>query len=235
MRTQSARRTGSPGPTGLLAAVLLVAGLLVIAAPGPVSAAAPIVPGLPRSVTAQPGKTMSITGPLRIAFSPPITNGGSVVLDYRAVCTSTDGGVRVLGATAGSPFTLGGLTTGRTYRCAVRARNAVGFGALSVASGPVIVGAPAPPTLERVSRPAVGRLRVIYTPNANNGSRFTGYTVGCASADGGTPRVAIVSNPLLWEATVAGLSPGRTYVCRARARNARGLGLPSSASAPRVA
>lgn len=215
--------------------LVLVLAVGTAAERSPASAAAPSVPGAPRAVAVVPGKTMSATGPVRVTFAPPIANGGSAVLDFRVVCTSTDGGVRVLGSAPASPFTLGGLTTGRVYRCAVRARNAVGYGPLSADSVPVIVGAPAPPSLTGVARPAAGRLRVTFVPAANNGSRFLGYAVGCGSTNGGTPRVATVTNPLTWSATVTGLTVGRTYVCRVRARNARGLGLPSAPSGPRVA
>jgi hypothetical protein len=94
--------------------------------------AAVTVPGAPRSVSA----VWSSTTRARVSFTRPSTNGGRVVTMYVAQCKSTDGGkgrtsgvIGVFGVT--SRITVRSLTAGKTYKCRVRASNAVGSGAYS--------------------------------------------------------------------------------------------------------
>ena len=56
---------------------------------------------------------------------------------YTATCTSSNGGVTKSVAGTGSPISVTGLTTGKTYTCTVKAHNARGYGLSS---------APRPPT-----------------------------------------------------------------------------------------
>jgi hypothetical protein len=86
------------------------------------------VPGAPRNVTvSQPGDGA------RVAFTPPAT-GGSPILNYVVTCTSANGGVTRVKASAQSPVLLTDLGIGSTYRCSVVARNAVGTGRPSAAT-----------------------------------------------------------------------------------------------------
>lgn len=205
-----------------------------VAFPFPANAA-PAVPGAPRAVVAIPGKTLKATGPLQVAFAAPTSNGGSAILDYRVVCESANGGVRVTTTSVARSVTIGGATTGKAYRCRARARNAVGYGPLSAESLPVVVGAPAAPTIGAISRSSAGVVRVAFTPNANNGSPLTAFRLACASTDGGIFRSRTVSDPLKRALSVNGLTVGRTYGCRVQAINARGVGVPSNRSASIVA
>ncbi len=85
------------------------------------------------------GAATPLNGQAQIAFTPPASNGGSAILDYRVTCNP--GGATQVGA--GSPITVSGLANLTTYTCSVTARNAVGN---SAASGTVTV-TPSPNTL----------------------------------------------------------------------------------------
>lgn len=66
---------------------------------------------------------------LSVAFTPPTSNGGSAITDYKY---STDGGVSFVSAgTTSSPLVISGLTNGVTYMVQILAVNLVGDGAPS--------------------------------------------------------------------------------------------------------
>ncbi len=90
------------------------------------------VPGAPTNVvaTATGGTTASV------AFSAPVSNGGSVITSYTA--TSTPGGLTGSIQQAGSgSITISGLNPETSYTFTVFATNLVGDGAASGASAPV--------------------------------------------------------------------------------------------------
>ncbi|MBE5315051.1 MAG: PD40 domain-containing protein [Xanthomonadales bacterium] len=93
----------------------------------------------PATVPAAPllGSLIALANGVRVVFSAPGNNGGSALLDYELSCLP--GPITAVGA--GSPIDLLGLTPQQTYRCRVRARNAMGLGAFS-AEGSVIPGQP---------------------------------------------------------------------------------------------
>jgi hypothetical protein len=92
----------------------------------------PSAPGAPTINSVTPGNRS-----VRIVFTKPADNGGAKIVDYRAKCTSTNGGVKGGRGTAKSPVTVGGLTAGKSYTCTVTARNKVGLGPASAPSAPV--------------------------------------------------------------------------------------------------
>jgi hypothetical protein len=84
-------------------------------------------PGAPRLRSAVRSSPTSTT----MRFRAPIANGGRPVLRYVARCTAP----RRLARTASSrtsPIVVGMLAAGATWRCSVRAVNAVGIGSASV-------------------------------------------------------------------------------------------------------
>ena len=138
----------------------------------------------------------------------------------------TKTGVHV-GATA-APIVVTGVTTKKSYTCAVRATNALGVGASSMPSASVIVGTPAAPTASHMAKAGSGKLKASFVPGATNGSPTTLFTVKCFSSNGGAPKVQTgAGSPV----TVVGLTPGKIYRCSVAATNARGGGLASAASA----
>ncbi len=85
------------------------------------------VPGAPKI-----GKATAGVRSATVTFTPPVSNGGSPILDYTV--TSSPGGVTAKGAT--SPIVVTGLK-GFTYTFTVKARNAVGMGPASAPSNKV--------------------------------------------------------------------------------------------------
>jgi titin len=191
-------------------------------------------PAAPTGIGARPGSTTSTTvGPIIVTYSTP-PNHGYAITKYTAACTSTNGGATRtsvhIGATA-TPIVVANATLKRTYTCRVVATNAKGNGPWSVASGPIVVGAPARVGTPSAARIAEGELRVSFpmlTAAATNGSPLTTpkYTATCKSGQGVTKSASAASTPIL----VTGLTVGSYYVCTVSAHNARGSSAPSPPS-----
>ncbi len=84
------------------------------------------VPGPPTGVSASSGSTTTPTGPVVVSFAPAGDNGAPIT-SFTATCTSSNGGVSGTTTAAGSPLTVNGLTTGKTYTCTVTATNAARY------------------------------------------------------------------------------------------------------------
>ena len=204
---------------------------------GPASPASKVVipgtpPSAPTAVHAVSGSTKTKTGPLTVTFATPSSNGGPPITRYTARCTSSNGGVTRTSTRSGAaaaPIAVVSVTTGKTYTCSVTATNALGTGPASARSAPVVAGAPAAPATVTAARVAAGRIKVSFTPGANNGSPITSYTASCASSNGGVARAKSgPGSPLI----VTGLTAGKRYTCTVFATNARGKGPASKAPAP---
>jgi large repetitive protein len=170
------------------------------------------VPFAPVAPTAAAGNNQAT-----VSFSEP-ANNGSPVTGYTV--TALPGGEVASGST--SPLTVTGLTNGTAYTFKVTATNVVGTSAPSLASDPVIVGAPSQP-----DRPtAVGRDRSaqvsFVAPNAN-GRPITGYRV--TSSPGGFVAAGSAS-PI----TVTGLTNGTAYTFTVTATNVTGKSAESLSS-----
>ena len=93
------------------------------------------VPGAPSIVSATPGVKM-----ISVAYRTSASGGGSAITGYRATCVSSDGGVTKSSTLSrADPLVVSALTSGKTYTCTAVAKNAVGYGAASVASIPARV------------------------------------------------------------------------------------------------
>lgn len=195
--------------------------------------AAPTVPGAPTVTGVTPG-----VGTINVSYSPPASNGGADITEYRAACVSSDGGESRSRTEHNSPTLVTGLTGGKTYTCNVMARNKVGFGPPSANSAAVVTLSPPPsptvPGAPTITGVAAGdrSLNVSYSPPASNGgANITDYKVSCVSSDGGVSR----SNTEHSSPTrVSGLTAAKTYTCNVMARNRVGFGPPSASSAPVV-
>ena len=71
-------------------------------------------------------------GSLKVTFAVPADNGAAIT-KYTATCTSKNGGVSKAKSAKKGPLTVSGLTSGKTYTCAVRASNSRGTGPASPA------------------------------------------------------------------------------------------------------
>jgi titin len=167
-----------------------------------------------------------------VRWTAPADNGvpitGYVVTPYVAGVAQSP----LAFANTGTTETIVGLTNGTAYTFTVAATNASAKGPESIASFPLVVGAPAIPSLVRslsgATTAATGPLVVSFVAGANNGAPITSYTATCRSSNGGVIGVkAGPTGPL----TVPGLTTGKAYACTVRATNARGTGYPSPASA----
>ncbi|MCU1353470.1 MAG: fibronectin [Acidimicrobiales bacterium] len=203
------------------------AGVARVAAPMTVGA-----PGQPTFVSVIPLTADDSTGPLHVTGLAAV-NSPSPETVFTAACTSANGGVAGSAQATRPQVDVPALTTAKTYRCTLTARNALGTGPTSLATAAVIVGSPRPPVSLYVEQTSPGTLGVhpSISDNTNNGSPISGYRATCTSSDGGVSGSGSASRAVL----VSGLTAGKTYTCRATAVNARGPGVPSKPSSPVVA
>lgn len=183
-------------------------------------------PGVPTGVTT----TVLSSKSARVAFNPPANNGGSAITSYRAQCLSPNGGTaRTLDGSA-SPITFTNLSPGTSYKCRVRATNAIGSSSYSAYSATVNLPAAAPERPTNVTATALSSTsaRVAFTAPASNGSAITSYRAQCVSSDGG---VTGYGNAASSPVTAIKLTPGKAYRCRVRATNGVGDGVYSAYTA----
>jgi hypothetical protein len=144
------------------------------------SAAMPAAPGAPTSLSATSAPDgQSVT----LFWSPPGSTGGSPVTGYTV---SLSGGPALdLGVVGSHTFT--GLTRGTAYQLSVRARNAVGSGAVATASATTndVPGAPATPTAKKGRKGGKKTASVTWVAPADGGLPITTYAVNVYKARNG--------------------------------------------------
>ena len=208
LTTELSIADGNAGPTLNLSVPFYTA-------PPPVTA-----PGAPTNVAT----TVLSAKSARVSFNPPADNGGSAITSYRVQCTSPDGGTSRSANGTSSPITFTNLSPGKSYRCHVKATNAVGTSSYSAYSSTVVLPAAPPdrPTNVTTTVRSNASVKVGFAPPADNGgAAITSYRVQCASTNGGTTRTADgPASPI----TVARLTAGKAYHCRVKATNAAGQG-----------
>ncbi len=87
-------------------------------------------PGAPTGASASAGDAQ-----IDVSWVAPTNDGGSAISGYLATCTDGTNNFNTTGATP--PITVGGLTNGTAYTCAVSAINNVGTGTASAPSNSV--------------------------------------------------------------------------------------------------
>jgi hypothetical protein len=198
----------------------------------PPSSAAIVRPSVPPAPTITSVKTDGLRS-ITVTFSTS-DDGGAPILNYRATCTSKNGGASHAREAHHSPITVTDLTAADTYRCSVAADNRVGLGPASRLSPLVIPRptAPGAPTITSVH--AIGSRRVIVAfkaPVNNGGARIRNYLVVCTSSNGGARRDRAATHAPI---RVAGLTSSKTYTCTVLASNGVRHGAASSPSRPVV-
>ena len=183
------------------------------------------VPGPPGAPTATP------TGPgtLTLAWSAPLSDGGSAITGYVATVTdeTTPGpSAQCVAPAAALSCVVTGLTAGDSYVATVAATNATGSGPASAASAPVSpYGDPGAPTgLAAAVTPSAVTL-VWSAPASDGGSPVTGYEVETQSVGATIGDWSVVASPATTTVTLAG--PGG-YDARVAAVTAAGVGPYSS-------
>jgi hypothetical protein len=201
---------------------------LVLTAP-----TAPAVTGVSRA-------SNSIT----VAWTPPVSNGGSPITGYLVRVRNTNTGVQVgalrPAAAAATSLVVTGLTNGTFYTLQVQAVNTIGLSPLSNDSAS-IRPATTPGAINNLLavRGATGNpitATVLWTPPGAGGEPITGYIVTAQQVTGGGVNVGapIVSgvlpaNVLAYTATLT----ANNHVFRVQAINAVGTG-PQGAASNRV-
>jgi hypothetical protein len=206
---------------GGAAAVIVLSGVLAVQAVG----LTPTPPTAPRTPSAASGNTKAT-----ISWVAPASNNGSAVTGY--IVTPYLAGValtpRTYNSTATSQ-TVSSLTNGKSYTFRVAAKNAKGTGPKSVPTAALTVGLPTAP---RTPSAVAGNAKATVTwvaPALNNGSAITSYIVTPYLA--GAAQTASTLNSTATSQTVSSLTNGKSYTFRVAAKNARGTGPKSVATA----
>ncbi len=180
--------------------------------------------------------TGAFTG-AQVTWSVPDFDGGNPVTAYTVTAadstTPANGGETCTWTTGPLTCTVTGLTDGDSYTFTVTATNAVGTGAASAASNPV-VPAPTSPGAPRIGTASRGDQSATVSwsaPGSDGGSPISGYTV--TAADSTTPAnggqtCAWTTGPL--SCTVTGLTNGDSYTFTVTATNGIGTGPASGPS-----
>ncbi|MBK8286866.1 MAG: beta-propeller fold lactonase family protein [Ahniella sp.] len=152
----------------------------------------------------------------RVEFTPLPPGGTNPVLEYEARCNPGSFSFRA----STSPITVIGLWNGAVHQCAVRARNAIGWGQDSASLPVTTFTVPAIAPLISATG-GVGQITLTFgTPSSDGGSpiiEYIGRRRGVEVAGPGSPLV------------VGGLVNGQTYACTVVARNAAGQSQISNA------
>lgn len=184
-------------------------------------------PNAPVAVT---GSTDAGPGAVRLAWTAPVSDGGSAISDYEIQYSSDNGGkwtTFIDGSSSQTTAVVTGLTVGAGYVFRVRASNGVGQGSFSPSS-PIITptGVTGVPNSPRDLTATSGRRQIFLrwaAPAIDGGSPITDYVVE-VSSDGGTTWLLVndgVSTNTT--ATVSSL-PFALRTFRISAKNAIGTG-----------
>lgn len=212
--------------TGLTNGVTLYVNVAATNGAGEGEASSPRVAVTPLAVPDAPSISLTPnSGELEVDVDL-VDDGGSPVttFEYRL-----DSGSWTSAATAADPFTISGLTNGRTYSVEVRAVNAVGTGAASTSVDATPAALPGAPT-SLIATPAGGSLVLDWgAPASDGGTSITDYVIEVATNAAGPFSVFADGTSSATAATVTGLTNGTQYVVRVSAVNAIGT---SAAAGP---
>jgi hypothetical protein len=187
-------------------------------------------PATPRTVPDAP-TLLGLTpgdGQVRVRWAPPVSQGGSDIIEYR-VSYSADGGAswQQSASSDGSARDtfVTGLLNGVEHLFRVQAVNVAGGGAVSIESTPAV---PVPPMPGRPGAPLAtalrGAIRVAVTPPTSGGMPVS-YSV--TASPGGRTCVVVGS---VGSCVIEELSENGSYRVSAVAVNAAGVSSPSPVS-----
>ncbi len=186
-------------------------------------------PAAPTAVTAVAGDASAT-----VSWTAPASNGGSPITGYEVDVLVGTTVVRTVAPTGTATSTVvTGLTNGTAHTFQVRAVNAVGTGATSVASAAVTPTATAP-----VARPGAPTIGTAVAGNTQATVNWTAPTTGGATASyavlvrtGTTTVRTITGIPATATSTVVtGLTNGTAYNFRVRAVNSVGFSVSASSN-----
>jgi hypothetical protein len=154
-----------------------------------------------------------------VAWSAPISDGGSPIISYTIVPSS--GATTTISSTGAPSYVQGvsGLSQSTNYQFQVYATNALGNGPLSGYSNLISTyGVPGAPGGVSASLSGNTSAQITYNAAYDGGSPITSYTA--VSSPGGLTGTAGNLQPI----TVSGLATSTTYQFRVYATNAYGAG-----------
>jgi fibronectin type 3 domain-containing protein len=130
----------------------------------------------------------AVVGSIKLAWSPPSSDGGALIANYRIYRGTTSGGESLL-TTVGNTtsYADSAVTAGSSYFYRVAAVNSVGEGPQSaeVSAAPITVTVPGPPqNLTAAAAKPRGVGMSWSAPASNGGSTITGYRVYRSTASG---------------------------------------------------
>ncbi len=186
------------------------------------SATPATVPSSPQSLVATAGNAQ-----VTLAWTAPISDGGSSITNYRIYRGTTPGGETLL-TTIGNVLTYldSSVTNGQIYYYQVSAVNGVGEGPQSIESSATPMDVPSAP---RDLAASAGNAHITLTWNApasDGGSPITNYNIYRGTASGGETLLTTVGDVLTYDDL--GLANGQTYYYRVSAVTANGEGLQSN-------
>ena len=189
------------------------------------------VPSAPTLVVAVSGNAQ-----LAVTWTAPASTGGSPITDYLVKYSSNGGSTWtnfVHPVSTVPSVTITGLTNGTAYVIKVVAKNAVGISLPSANSAPATPATvPGSPT-SVVAVSGNKQLALTWAaPASNGGSNITDYLVKYSSNGGSTWTNFGHPVSTVPSLTVTGLTNGTAYVFKVIAKNAVGISLPSTNSAP---
>ena len=180
-------------------------------------------PATPTGVVGVPGNGSAV-----VSWTAP-ANNGSAITAY--VVTPYIGFIAQPARTfnsAATSQTITGLTNGTAYLFKVAARNANGTGPQSAAPPAVTVGAPVAPT-GVTAVPGDASAVLSWTAPSDNGFSISAYVV--TPYVGSTAQMARTLSSTATTQTITGLTNATTYTFTVAAKNAKGTGPPSAATA----
>ncbi|MHC4832982.1 MAG: invasin domain 3-containing protein [Planctomycetota bacterium] len=186
-------------------------------ASSPVSVTPATVPDMPTIDSATPGN-----GSAEIAFTGPVDDGGSLILDYEYELDAS--GTWVSFGSTSSPATITGLTNGQTYSVSIRAVNAMGAGAGSTAADVTPATVPDAPTALSAT-PDDQSISVAFTAPADDGGAVIVDYEYELDGSGTWTSAGTAASPV----AISGLVNGQSYSVKLRAVNSMGEGAASSA------
>ena len=215
--------------TGLVAGTSYSIGLRAVNSVGQgtpsanVTASPKTIPGAPTGLSATPGNTQ-----VSIAFTPPSSDGGSVITNYQYTADDGRSWTAFTPTTIASPGIITGLANGTAYTIGLRAVNAIGPGPTSETLIATPLATPNAPT-GLTATPGSTEATIAFTPPSNNGgSAITAYEY---TLNGGIDWTAFIPTVTTSPATVTGLTNGSLYTIGLRAVNAVGPGAASTSVA----